>query len=517
MHTLKRFSENIKWLFIGTMASNFISVFISIFLIRKLAVADFGIYSLFMGSLSIFAIFSINGIVVAIRRFIPELVQKKYYKYHKLIIIKLYLISLLLIFITILIVYIYREQIGFYLKIDKFELYYSIFIINIFLFLQASITNNLLVTLFEQKFLSIIGVVSIIARGVLYAIFLSQLTIDLIFIIEAICMGIKALPSLYFTYKKITELEKDSGLTISQEETKDFVKRIRRFSLLSTANEMGEGGFSQISDYYFVSAYLGPFAMGLYAFPYKILSTIFDWIPMVQLNNIFKPYFITKYYEKDEDSAYLSDMFNFITKVYFFFYAAIVVGVISYQHLIQVYVFNSKYLETQTLIVIVILFYLLRSFAFPISIIIEIKEKIEYTLYAKIFAVFNVFAVIFVLEYTGWNLIGVALATGVSGLLRNIYLYFKMKQISKVRLNFPEMYKSLVIFLAMGCSMYGLSLINNIVTQVVLPAMTGLLLFQLLYRTLRPFNKNEEAILSNLLGRLPKMYFISKFLALNQS
>ena len=517
MHTLKRFSENIKWLFIGTLLSNFISIFISIFLIRKLAVADFGIYSLFMGSLAIFSIFSINGIVVALRRFIPELLQKKYYKYHKKIIIKLYLFSLLLIFSTVLIVYVYKREIGILLNIDKFELYYSIFIINIFLFLQASLTSNLLVSLYEQKFLSIIGVISIIARGILYAVFFSQLTVDLIFIIEAICLGIKALPSLYFSYKKISEIEKESGFMISREEDKEFLKRIKRFSLLSTANEMGEGGFSQFSDYYLVAAFLGPYAMGLYAFPYKILSTIFDWIPMVQLNNIFKPYFITKYYEKEKNTNYLTEMFNFIVKIYFFFYGVIVVAVISYQNIVQVYLFNSKYLQTEALIVIVIFFYLLRSFGFPISIIIEIKEKIEYTLYAKAFAVFNVLAVLFVLEYTKWNLIGVAIATGVSGLLNNIYLYSKMKKVSNVSLNFTEFSKMLLMFLVIGISMYTASLVNNIIMQIILPLIIGLILFQLLYRALRPFNKNEESIISNLLGKLPKFQIVSKFLALNQS
>ncbi len=517
MHTLKRFSENVKWLFIGTILTNIISLFISIFLIRKLAVSEFGIYSLFMGSLSIFAIFSVNGIIVAIRRYIPELLQKKYFKYHKSIIIKLYLVSLLLIFITITVVFIYKDEIGFILRIDKFREYYSIFIINIFLFLQVSLTNDLLVSLYEQKFLSIIGVVSIILRGILYAVLFPQLTIDLIFIIEAICMGVRFLPSLYYSYKKISALEKEPGLIIRKEEKKDFVKRIKRFSLLSTANEMGEGGFSQISDYYFVSAFLGPYAMGLYAFPYKILSSIFNWIPMSQLNNIFKPFFINKYYEKEENNAYLSEMFNFIVKIYFFFYGIIVVLVIAYQNLIQVYLFNSKYLETETLVVIVVFFYLLRAFSFPVTIIIEIKEKIEYTLYAKIFAVINVLAVLFVLEYTNLGLVGVALATGVSGLLRNFYLYVKMIKVSGVKLIFNQFYKTLIIFFIVGFAMYMASLTGNIAMQIILPASAGLLLFLMLYRKLHPLTKNEEVIISGILGKLLHYRLISKFFAFNKA
>ncbi len=516
MHTLKRFTENIGWLFIGTIVSNFITIFISIFLIRKLAIADFGIYSLFMGSLAIFSIFSVNGIIVAVRRFIPELIQKKYFLYHKQLIKKLYLLSLVLCFIVVFIVFLYRNDIGRLLNINKFETYYSIFIINIFLFLQTNLTSNFLVTLYEQKFLSIIGVLSVVLRGLLYAVFLRELTIDLIFVIEAVCVGVKAVPSLIFAYRKIHSLAVDSGEEIGKQEKKEYVKRIKRFAWLSTANEMGEGGFSEISDYYFVSAYLGPYAMGLYAFPYKILSSIFNWIPMAQLNNIFKPYFITSYYERDEDSSYLSQMFNFVLKIYFLFYGLIIAGIIAYKNLILTYVFDSKYNETQILLFIVIGFYVLKAFGFPITIILEIKEKIEYTLYAKIFAVFNVFAVILVLAFTNWGLIGVAAATGLSSLLKNYYLYFYMRRITEVRLHVSSFLRAFILFIILTASMFLGSLINNILLQILLPLMLGMISFQLFYRVTKPFSRNEEIILSKLFEKLPvKFNFISKILALN--
>ena len=75
MHNIKTLIQNVGWLFIGTMFSNVISIFVTIFLIRKLPVEDFGIYSLFLGSLGMFGIFSINGAIVALRRYIPELIQ----------------------------------------------------------------------------------------------------------------------------------------------------------------------------------------------------------------------------------------------------------------------------------------------------------------------------------------------------------------------------------------------------------------------------------------------------------
>ncbi len=518
MHTLKKFTENIGWLIIGTIISNIISIIVSIVIIRKLKVEDYGIYSLFIGSLSILSIFSINGILLALRRFIPEIIQKQYFSFHKSLIIKLYFISLIVTFIIVLIVFQFKKEVGVILNINQFEVYYSIFIINIFLYLQTTLSQDILSSLFEQKFIAITSVLGMLARGVLYSIFFTNLTIDLIFIIEALCIGVRGIPSIIYLFIRIQNLAKHKNSDINAEEKKVIQKRISRYALLSTANEIGEGGFSQVSDYYFISAFLGPFFMGLYAFPYRLLSSIFSWVPIEKINNIFKPYFINKYYEKNEDPAYLTSMFNFLFKIYFLFFGMLIVLIISYQKLINIYLFNSKYLETQLLLAVVLFFYIFNALGYPTHIIIEVKEKIEYTLYAKVFAVFNVLAVIFVLKFTDWNLLGVALATGISKYLRFYYLYLIIKKMSKVKILLPGLLKSSSLIIISGIFMFLMSLIDNLFIQLILPMLVGIILFLVLYRLIKPFNNSEEILLSNFLNRFSiKMNVISKILALQHS
>ncbi|MDR3609521.1 MAG: oligosaccharide flippase family protein [Ignavibacteriaceae bacterium] len=518
MHTLKKLTENVGWLIVGTIFSNIISLSITIFLIRKLPVKDFGIYSLFFGSLSVFAMFSINGILISLTRFSPELIQKKYFTFHKSIIVKLFFISLFVTFLFVLIIFIYKETIGVLLNIPNFSTYYSLFIINIFIYFQFTVSQNILIPLFEQKFLSIINVIGIIVRGLLYWIFFSFLSINLIFIIEAIGMGISTIPSLLYAYKKISVLAINSDTQIPVKEKKKYRRRIYRFALLSTASEMGEGGFSQISDYYFVSAFLGPFAMGLYAFPYKIINSIFNWIPIGRINELMRPFFINKYYERNEDNSFLKEIFNFLVKVYILLYGTIIACIISYQKLINIYVFKSKYLETQLLLIIILLFVLLRAFTFSIYMIIELKEKIEHSLYAQFFAIFNVFAVIFVLKYTGWGLIGVAFATGLSNFLRNLYMYLVMKRNTKVKLLFKNFIDTISIITIVGLSMYGVSLINNLILQIILPLIVGFITFLILYKLIKPFSETEESILFNTINKLsPKLNIFFRVFGFSQS
>ena len=516
MHTLKRLSENVGWLFIGTIISNILSMSIAIFLIRKLPVKDFGVYSLFFGSIDVFATFSISGIIVSLRRFSPELIQKNYFTFNKSIIIKLFLLSLFITFILVIIIFFNKETIGNLLNIPNFSIYYSIFIINIFLYLEFAVSQNILIPLFEQKFLSIVNVIGIIVRGILYWIFFSKISINLIFIIEAIGMGFCTIPSLIYAYNRVSKLANNSDIKVPLNEKKDYKRRIYRFTLLSTLSEMGEGGFSQISDYYFISAFLGPFAMGLYAFPYKIINSVFSWIPIGRINDLMRPFVINKYYEKKEDNSFLKDIFNFLVKVYILFYGIIIACLISYQKIINIYVFKSKYIETQLLLAVILFFVLLRAFTFSIFIIIEIKEKIQHSLYAQFFAIFNIFAVIFVLRYTGWGLIGVALATGLSGSLRNFYLYLVMNRYSKVKLLFKNFVTTFSIIVLVGLSMYIVSLTTNLILQIILPILVGVTSFPLFYKIIKPFSVDEEIILSNILLRFSsKLNIISKIFGLS--
>lgn len=515
MHTIKRMVQNVSWLFAGTAITNVISLAVTVFLIRKLPVESFGIYSLFLGSLAIFSIFSINGIIVSLRRFIPEIIQKNYLRYLKSFVKNLYLVSLVLGLVLIAIVYLFRTEVGLLLNIDGFELYYSIFIINIFLYLQSSLNETVLITLYEQKIVAIIGVVSVTVRGVLYLFFLPVITIELIFIIEAISSGVKVIPSLIVVYKKVWIIDSSKSTEIDEEERSQNKKRTGKFILLSTADEMGESGLSEVSDFYLISAFLGVGAMGLYAFPYKFLYSIFNWIPIVTVNQLFKPYFIKNYYDSHENNSYLTQAFNFLLKIYLFLYAILIIYIVAYQDLIHIYIFESKYLETQTLLIVISFLFLLRAFSFPTYLIMEIKEKIQYTLYAKIFAIFNIGVVLFVLTYTNWGLIGVAGATVFSGFLRIYFIYYFMKKFTGVKIFMKGLMKTIAILLLLAACVNVFLFIDNVLVRIIFPPIIGLSLFVFLIKIVNPFNKTDKELLTAIIDALPfKHKFINKIFAL---
>ena len=513
MHNIKNLIQNVGWLFVGTIFSNVISIFVTIFLIRKLPVEDFGIYSLFLGSLGMFGVLSINGAIVALRRYIPELIQKKYYSYLKTFVRNLYFFSFSLGVFVIIVVFIFKNEVGIILQIKKFDIYFSIFIINIILFLQNTFSKSVLTTIYEQKFLSIVNLISILIRGILYAIFLNVITIELIFIIEAIVLGVNAIAGIIYTFLKINNIGNDDEVSISPEEIKANRKRMRKYVALSTADEMGESAFSQVSDYYFISAFLGPEAIGMYAFPYKLITSVLTWIPFTNIIPFIKSYYISQYYETGESRNYLNIVYNFFTKMVLLYLGFIFIMIIAYQNLINVYLFNSKYIGTQTLLIIIIPYFLMGAFTYPNYLVLEISEKIQYTLYAKIFAVFNIAADYFVLKYTSWGLIGVGAATGLSTFLRNYYIYYFVKKRTSISLNISELFRSVLLLSIFAIIVISASYITSLVLKIFLPLTLSFISILLLIKILSPFNPEEKKQLNKLFGMVPlKIDFVRRIL-----
>ncbi len=262
---------------------------------------------------------------------------------------------------------------------------------------------------------------------------------------------------------------------------------------------------------------MGASALGLYAFPYKLLDSVFNWLPINQISQIVKPFFIRKYYEENESIIYLERMYNFFLKIYLIIYSIIAFYLVAYQDLIHVYVFKSKYINTQELLIIVLFSFIFRAIAFPAGTVMEIREKVEYLLISKIFAVINIFLVIIVLNYTNLALIGVALATTLSNIMRNLYLFLKIRNTFNIKTYNIDMIKTFAFLFIIGFVVIAVGYFSdNIILRLALPVLLGVISFIIAWRQFQPFNKYERDILNKIISRLPTRFnIISKILVLN--
>ena len=403
----------------------------------------------------------------------------------------------------------FRTKFGEILNIKDFGVYYSIFSINIFLFIHKSLYGVELVSFQKQKFLAIIGILSVILRGLTYLILLKFISLKIIFFIEAGTLAVVAIPSFIYIKIILNKLNKSKSNDLLINERRNYKKRILRYGLLSTSNEMGSSILSEVSDYYLISVYMGPTFMGLYAFPHKILKLVLRWFPITKFVNMIRPLYLDKYYENNENKEYLQKMFNFMIKIMMLIYGIITSIVITYQNLINEYLFASKYKNTESLLIIIFTFSFLSFFIHPVNLIMEATENIQYNLYAKIFAIINVFSVIMILKFTNYGLFGVAIATGLSNFLKNYFIYFFMKQRIRIFFNKVDLLKSsLVIIIFFIIIQIGYK-IPYLYLKIFLPLICGSFFIMFFINKIMLFNFEER---KQILKIFNKNYTIRKFI-----
>jgi O-antigen/teichoic acid export membrane protein len=146
----------------------------------------------------------------------------------------------------------------------------------------------------------------------------------------------------------------------------------------------------------------------------------------------------------------------------------------------------------------------------------EIKEKIQYLIYAKGAAVLNIVLVVLVLKFTGWGLMGVALSTGLSNFIKIYYIYFFMKRVTGIKLNVLEVTKTAITLAPFAATAVALSNLENPTLRLLLPGALGFLVLYIMYRLIQPFNIEEKGFSNQLVSKLPARFsFISKALAFN--
>lgn len=413
-------TKNITWLYFGKIISQAFSIIVSVLIIKKLSVEDYGTFNLLVGTLVVFEVFGSSSIKMIFSRYIPELVQTNYFSSLKKIIIVGLSISSVFIILLFSLTFIFQNKFAVFFHIDNFSDYLIFFCIyalfGYFSKLIISISSSLLL----HKYLSITEIIKSILSIIIYLYFLPVLTVSLMLLIGSflfLFIIISNSITIIVYYKRL----KDNRETPK----KDFNwKRVVRFGLFSTANELGAGIVGKTSDYFIISALSNTYFLGLYAFAYKIYGIVFRLLPLEDIRSVLRPIFIQKFtvsYKKEE----FIRTFNFIIKlmlpvhflpaIYFFIFGKSII----------IYLFDSKYIDAFGITNIILFGNIIMAFFYPVNLAAHLKERMDIMLYSKIVVIFSIIAGIYAMKYFGIN--GVALVTITGNFFKNFLIYLFMK------------------------------------------------------------------------------------------
>jgi O-antigen/teichoic acid export membrane protein len=488
----QKIKQNTGYILLQNLITPLVNLVIGIYVIKKLTIADYGIYSLLYALIGYLTLFSSLGLLNVFQRYVPEYYQQKSYgKIKRLVHYGLGLRLLLAIVFFALMLWA-GPLLDRLFRVDNFHHYIYIFSIGIILFLEIQLVEVTLSSLLLNRAIMISYFGATLIRGSLVYYFLEQhLALRGLLLAETIYYGILFLQQLLFYRSQFSSQHPSSAPSLP-------VKRLVRYGGLSYFDEIGWTILDVKTDFFVISSFLGPTLVGFYSFANQFMESISRVLPFKMLRPLIRSVFFAKFSEKGQPEQ-VNRHFNFLVKIIAFMCFPIFLAVLAVGDKVILHLFDAKYLPALRLLYIFTGFMMIISFQFPLQLIVQAMEKVEINFYSNIFSIYNLVGDLLIVKLLG--LTGVALVTCSARLFQLAFVWFRIKKLVALQVEVGP----LVRITINSCLMMAFLLMVRPLIQNLISLIVALVLGWALYFGCSFFNKSffseERKFINQLLPR----------------
>ncbi len=200
-------------------------------------------------------------------------------------------------------------------------------------------------------------------------------------------------------------------------------KRLVKYALYNNFNDAGTLFLDSRMDNFFIAGFMNAVSVGVYAFYGRLNEMATNVLPVRLFETIIQPMFFAVE-PKDADRR-LPQYFTFLLNTNLLLQWPMVAFAVAYHAEIVRAVFGGKFIEHAWLLPVVMGFSTINCFATPVTLVAQYEEKVQIQLLSKIFAVYNVIAMLLLIPYLG--LYGAAIASGSAQALKNLFVWWHVR------------------------------------------------------------------------------------------
>ncbi|MFZ2656273.1 MAG: oligosaccharide flippase family protein, partial [Victivallales bacterium] len=424
MSKAKILLKNTFWIYLNKLVAEVLQVVVTILIIRKLSVDDFGSFNFLVANVMIFSLCGTSAVCTVFNRYIPELFEKKAKR--ELIALINYgaIVSVAVVGLICVLFYIFKGPLSDFLHMKAMETYAMMFVIYLMFSLLNSLMNSVLASLLLHKILAHVNIAKSLLRTLAYLISLPWLSLETMLFIEigSVIITLTAGIIVYLWYK---------AKVIDKFDGKDNIefqwRRTIRLGLFSSVNEIGAGVVGKMSDYYIISAMSNAYFTGLYSFAFRIFNMTQQALPMKDFLSVLRPVFFQKFTQPHDKEDFIQ-VYNFIVKFMLAVYCLPVLYIWLFGKPVINIIFDPKYIDAYIVTCIIIFSNVIVAVFYPVGLTMLLIEKMEYALYSKIVVVFSIVGGILAMKYYG--ILGVVLVTATCDLLKNTIMFLFVRRIA---------------------------------------------------------------------------------------
>ena len=181
---------------------------------------------------------------------------------------------------------------------------------------------------------------------------------------------------------------------------------------------------SSQSDNFFIAAFLDPVAVGAYSFYVRLNEMASQLIPTRLFDNVVQPMFFAIPLDKAE--ARIPRDFSLLLNANLLVQWPILAFALAYHAQLVSVIFGGKFIEYSWLLPLIVGFGMINVIANPVTLVAEYDERPGIILLSKVFAIYNVVALLALLPFAG--LYGAAFASGSAQALKNLFIWWHVRR-----------------------------------------------------------------------------------------
>jgi len=391
-------------------------------LVRGLSKQDFGIYSLLYAFIPLISTLASLGLEQTLRRFQPEYLKAGHTAAAAWL-VRIVATSRLAMNLAVLGIILLSWNFAAPLfKLTPYRTEFALFSILLLLHFQVNILQLTLASHMLHRFS--VGATSVLSSGklLMYAALLAFHATTLRNVIVADTLAY----ALAYACAKAAHL-RYCGLprgTPRFRPTAQERRRLFRYAFYNNFNDAGTLILSSQSDNFFIVAFLDPVAVGAYSFYVRLNEMASQLIPTRLFDNVVQPMFFA--IPQDKADARIPRDFSLLLNANLLVHWPVLAFAVAYHAQIVTVIFGGKFIEYSWLLPLIAAFGMVNVIANPVSLVAEYEERPGIILLSKVFAIYNVVALLALLPLAG--LYGAAIASGSAQTLKNFFIWWHVRR-----------------------------------------------------------------------------------------
>ena len=204
-------------------------------------------------------------------------------------------------------------------------------------------------------------------------------------------------------------------------------RRLTKYAIIFNFNDAGSLALNVRAENFFLAAMMGPLAVGAYAFYARLSQMANNILPIRLFENVVNPLFFS--IRREQAHERLPRYFTALLNTSFMVQVPMLAYTVAFHHEIVAVLFGGKFTEYSRLLPLIMAFATANVIAMPVTLVAQYSERASVVLMSKIFAVYNVVALLVLVPKAG--VFGAAIAVGSADLLKNLFIWWHVRGLAR--------------------------------------------------------------------------------------